>query len=112
MPSPAHLFTRPATVTRRVAAATRDAHGTVEWTTSTVSMLVEVQQTGSAEANERGQVVVNSWRLFAPADAQLDAGDAVTVDGNRFEIDGTPWEVRSPRTGLTTHVEAALRRGA
>lgn len=60
---------------------------------------------------EEGDVEVERWRLYFLPHVQVDANDAVDVDGMVLEVLGNPWNVIDPVTGWRTHIEAtAVRR--
>ena len=61
----------------------------------------------SREFGDRIESVEDRWRLFAPFDADIQAGDRIEHDGRTFEIDGSPMPRKSP-TGRISHVECAL----
>ena len=80
----------------------------------------EVQQTSSVELRGGQMTVVTHYlgffrpRLDGPGGAvaagTLTPEDEVTVDGARYTLDGDPWLVRNPRTGIASHWETRLRK--
>lgn len=57
-----------------------------------------------------GEVARTEWLLVLPAGTPIGPGDAVTVDGDEYEVIGDPWQARSPLAGAESHVEATLAR--
>jgi hypothetical protein len=110
--SPTHLLTRPATLIERVAdPETPDEYGNPGWTETGIDTACELQQVGSSEA--LGDAVqVTLWRLFLPAETPARGWDALRLEGDDvlYELEGDPWQVRNPRTGAVSHVEASARR--
>jgi len=107
---------RACTITHRAPASTLDEYGNavdVDTTTTTVCELQQQQRResdASSQGARAGDVVTTVWLLVLPAATAIDAGDKVTVDGVKFEVDGLPWAARNPRTRIESHVEATLRR--
>lgn len=109
------LLNRPVTITRRTGGTTEDPYGNQLDDTVTVATVGELQQqqrleTESSWSERAGEVLQSTWLLVLPANTAVDGGDKVTVDGQDFEVQGTPWHARNPRTGEAHHVEATLRR--
>lgn len=103
------LLNRTVTITSRAPSSDTDAYGnTVDAETTTVTV-GEVQQQQRDESPD-GLVAETTWLLIVPAGTNVDTGDEVIVDDLAFEVQGPPWEVRSPRTGTVHHIEATLRR--
>lgn len=67
-----------------------------------------VQPGASVEVleNRVGAVAVR-WSVFMPAGTDIEASDAVEVDGRLYAVDGEPARHRSP-TGALSHVLALL----
>lgn len=81
-------------------------------TESLVETFGELQQTARAEPVGEGELSVTTWLLVLPAATDVRTGDAVIADGATYEVIGSPWEARNPRTQFASHVEATLRRTA
>lgn len=105
-----HLLTRTATVTRRAQTGTADVYGDPTWSTSTATLPCWLHQTYRDDDTALTQQQTQTWTAYFPADADLEGVDAVTVDGEAFELVGPPWLARNPRTGVSSHVEATLKR--
>lgn len=102
------LLTRDAQLVKRVTVDPLDPDAELE-PVVVGSTRCELQQTTAGEDHE-GRVLTTGWRLFLPADVDLDGWDALDVDGELVELDGDPWPVRHPLTGEVHHVEASARR--
>lgn len=88
-----------------------DPYGNPVQTETRTPSLCEIQQVSATE--DHGDAVEsNTWRLFLPPDVPVRGWDAIELSGTgwRYEIEGDGWEVRNPRTGLVTHIEATVRR--
>ena len=106
----AALINRPCTIVSRSASADGDDYGNAIDTESTIDTVCEIQQRRRDEPADQGELSSTDWLGFFPAGTALDTGDAVQVDGERFELVGDPWPVRNPRTRAVSHIEASLRK--
>lgn len=66
-----------------------------------------IEQRGSSESAD---VTETTHFVMFPANTEIDAGDAVVVAGETFEIVGEPWVVNNPRTGVVSHVQADAKK--
>ena len=104
-------FDEAVTVTRAPWASVR---GTTErdWshaTTHTVGGCHVQPSSGATEWGElRAQAVETGATLYAPAGADVQAGDRVACSAGTFVVDGDPRTWRSP-TGAVTNVQARLK---
>lgn len=107
------LVNRTCTITRRSPSAAKDTYGNAIPGTSTVTTVCEIQQQPRrADAETTDDLSDTLWLgIFLPGTA-IDASDAVTVDGLKYEVSGAPWPARNPRTRAVSHIEANLRRVA
>jgi hypothetical protein len=64
---------------------------------------------GSNELTQARDTVIVGLTLYAPAGTDLRATDQVRVDGDLYEVQGRPGSFRSPFTGSSGPVEAALQ---
>lgn len=102
------LLNRPCTITHRAPGTTTDQYGNLVQDVVADTTVCELQaQVGADEADG---VITENWTLFLPAGTLIDGGDAVTVDGDTYEVQGAPWHARNPRTQAQSHVECRLRR--
>lgn len=102
------LLTKPATLLKRVEAE-RDTYGDPTYTVERTLTRCELQQAGSHEDHEQA-VQVSTWRLFLPASTELRGWDAVECERGIYELNGDPWPVTPPRSGVVHHVEALVVR--
>ena len=61
----------------------------------------------SREFGGRTTNVADGWTLYGPPGADIEAGDRIVYGGTTYEIDGAPYEWKSP-TGRVSHVQAKL----
>jgi hypothetical protein len=106
----ADLLTQPVTVLAETRGSTIDAYGTGVPTVVPALTVGYLQQNSRAE--KEGFVPVETWLLILPAGTDLNADDQVIVAGEQFTVNGAPWPVANPRTGLVDHLEATLARAA
>lgn len=105
------LITTPCILIHRAATGTRDAHGNVTHTETSVDTLCSIQQQSRSEADD--DLADSRWNLYLRRTEQVDQGDAVYVAGvGEFELVGQPWYVTDPDTNSISHIEAAARRTA
>jgi hypothetical protein len=103
-------FSRPLKISRQIP-GTVDSYGNETLSTDeTLSLLGELQQTGSNENQSDRETTVSDFVLFVPAATPLDRLDRVTIDDQVFEVMGEPETILSPWTGTASHREARLRR--
>lgn len=76
----------------------------------------ELQRVRAVERTQSGGLVrrlsETAYHLFLAPEVGLDATDQVDVGGQRYTVDGDPWQVTHPRTGEVHHLEARVRRVA
>lgn len=66
-------------------------------------------QPASTASNKDGRAeqVTDRYELLAPPCSDVEAGDRIVFGGRVFEIDGAPYEWKSP-TGRVAHLHAHL----
>lgn len=108
---PTRLMTRAATLVTVVDSGTEDVYGnpTDEIETST-SVLCELQQIRRTEEDGTTSWQTGTYNLFLPAGTSVTGFDRIEIDGDSYELEGTPERVRNPRTGQVSHIEATVRR--
>lgn len=67
-----------------------------------------VEQTSTSSDRDGRTAVAVDAVLYAPAGADVRAGDRVSLDGE-WSVEGEPASVKSP-TGAVDHTEAVLKR--
>ena len=75
-------------------------------TTHTIAGCSFQPQTTSSGLDTREAVIVRA-KLYLPPGSDIQAGDRIEFDGERFSIDGAPLTKRSP-TGRLSHIIAFL----
>lgn len=99
----------------RPGAPTRDAYGNdVPGTPTEIQVagcgISPRDSTGSAsnEITDARDTVISGLTLYAPYGTDIRATDKVRVGGQLYEVEGLPGSFRSPLTGSTGPVVAAL----
>lgn len=66
---------------------------------------------GTSEPTQDGRnAVITRPEVYAPADADVTAGDRLVVRGETYEVDGEPAAWRSPFTGWAPGLVIVLKR--
>ena len=68
-----------------------------------------VYPTSSTEADERGTVLTDTLTAHLPPGTAVDGIAAAEVRGRRYEVEGVPFDWRSPFTGWNPGVELTLK---
>lgn len=106
------LLNRSCTIISRTSDGTTDEFGN-DIPGETLTLTVgELQQRSRDEPAMAGEITASEWLLVLPAGIGIRTGDVVEVDNGRYEVTGSPWHARNPRTQLESHVEATLRQTA
>ena len=107
------LMTRPCIIESPVTSDDTDDMGDpLDSQPERVVTVCEVQQSSSREARDGGLIDVQVWNIYLPAGSRPRASSIVHVDGLRIALDGGPWPVRDPLSGVESHVEAKGRQVA
>lgn len=101
------------TVTR-LRAGTRESRGSVipDWSNPDELAIPNCSlQPATTSLSQDGRVlgISDGQTLYAPADADVLAGDRISFDGKTYEVDGDPRDWRSASGGLD-HLTINLRR--
>lgn len=101
------------TVTR-IRPGTTESRGSVIFDWTQVKKLDIVgcsMQPASTSLSEDGRVlgISDLYTLFAPPDADIQAGDRIEFDGKTFEVAGEV-RVQPSATGRLDHIQVTLRR--
>lgn len=108
----AALINRPCAIVRRRQLEERDEDGDRKTGEAEVATVCELQQDPSFRRESEGELSDTRWKIFFKVGEEIDSGDAVLVDGERYEVLGEPWHARNPRTQQASHVEVTARRTA
>jgi hypothetical protein len=102
-------FGQPITLIRRVKAAL-DAFGNDTWTTTTATVSGAFNPGTSVELVQGEDLLTTQPTVMLPPGTQVNALDAVQVDGLVYEVDGSPNSPVNPFTGWAPGVVVKLRR--
>lgn len=100
---------------KRIRPGTKESRGSIipDWTTATEKEIGGCSmQPASTSLSQDGRVLglLDEYQLFLPPDADIQAGDRISYNGQVFEIDG---EVRvQPAALRLDHIEIRLKRHA
>ena len=100
---------------KRIRPGTKESRGSIipDWTTATEKEIGGCSmQPASTTLSQDGRVLglLDEYQLFLPPDADVQAGDRISYNGQVFEIDG---EVRvQPAALRLDHIEIRLKRHA
>lgn len=104
-----HLLTLDGTLLARVP-GDPDEYGDATFQVVSRDVRCELQWGGSREEHEDA-TQVSTWRFWLPPDAaDLRGWDAIRTEDGVYELNGDPWPVRNPRTGVVHHVEGYATR--
>lgn len=101
------------TVTR-VRPGTKDLRGSKvpDWNTATIAEIKGCSmQPASTSLSQDGRVlgITDTYTLFAPPDADIEAGDHIEFRGRTYEIDGDV-RIQPSATGRLDHLNITLKR--
>lgn len=102
-------FGRSVSLVRRSKSGT-DAYGNDAFTTTSTVVRGAFAPGGSTEQVQGQNVLITQPTLYLPAGTDVSSVDAVDIDGDRFEVDGSPNDWTSPFTGWSPGVEVRLKR--
>lgn len=109
-------FSRGEDVTILSAPLVTDEYGTAsaerDWASaqSTVVRAVIAARSSSEVDNPGRTAVIVGLSVYLPAGTVLTSADRLLVRGETYEVEGEPFEWRSPWSAAPAGVEAALRR--
>ena len=106
------LLNRDVVIVQRSSSGATDELGDPIAGETLVETVGELQQQQRSEGDDEGERSDTRWLLILPAGTDIDTGDKVLVDDQRYEVVGAPWEARNPRTRAESHIEATLQRVA
>lgn len=74
-----------------------------------VAALGYLEQSESTENMDDRDTVATGFKAWFPLGTDVTAYDRVNFGTQTFEVIGAPWTVFNPRTGVESHLEAALK---
>lgn len=102
-------FARTVTLIRRTK-GTPDSFGNDTWTEANVSVKAVVGIVNGGEQEQGRDTSTKTCPVYLPAGTAVAHIDAVLIDGERWEIQGTPTVYQHALTGWTPGVEINCRR--
>jgi hypothetical protein len=103
------LMTLSATVISRIETGESDSVGDPIIKEVKLETRCALQQRRREEHEDGGEISDTLWNLFLPFGTEIDTGDAVEVNGQRYELAGEPWTAQEGSRSLW-HVEATVHR--
>lgn len=67
-----------------------------------------LEQTATTEDITSRQTTVTSWQAYLPPGTAIHPMDFLTYNGQKFQVDGEPWQVWNPRTATVSHIQCKL----
>lgn len=67
-----------------------------------------LEQTTTTEYLDARQTTITQWQAYLPAGTAIHPVDFITYGGQKFQVDGEPWQVYNPRTSAVSHVQCKL----
>ena len=105
----ARLMSQPLTV-QSVGPTVQNAYG--DWVPGDVGPLVPVsgylEETLTTEFLVNRDTTVTHWKAYLPAGTAITPQSYINFNAQKFQVDGAPWLVYSPRTKITDHIECKL----
>ena len=93
-----------------VGPATQDVYGS--WVPGPIGPPVAVngylEQTSTVEFLVNRDTTVTTWKAYLPAGTVITPQSYINLGGQKFQVDGEPWQVYSPRLKATDHIECKL----
>jgi hypothetical protein len=108
----APILTLTATITSRVQTGAVDVFGDPTWTTTTTSgVRCELQARQRTESTDGlSEMTDTTFECWLEPGTIIDADDQIAISGTTYDVIGTPWVARNPRTGNTEFVHCWLRK--
>ena len=91
------LMGRPCQIIRRSPSGSYDRYGNEIAGEEVIETTCELQQ-AAREEEAGGSIAEAFWRGFFPVDTDLQAEDAIEIDGFAYEVIGDPWRADSGST--------------
>lgn len=104
-----NLMRQPLTI-QKIGAGTDEYGNTVPAAlTSPVATVGYLEQVDSIETLNDRDTVVSGFQAWLPTGTDVSAFDRLNFGAQTFEVDGEPWQVFNPRTGVQSHIQAKLK---
>lgn len=88
-----------------------DSFGNDTWVTTTVDVIAQAFDPGISSEQVQGQDVLTTQpKVFLPPGTDVSYLDAVIINGEQSEVDGSPSQPISPFTGWQPGVIVKLKR--
>lgn len=102
------LTRQPLTVIAPGAPVTDDYGNTVPGPGTAVAEFGFLEMKSTQETLLDRDTTVTKWHAFLEADSTVTRLSTITFEGQTFQVDGEPWHVFNPRTGVVSHIEVDL----
>lgn len=86
-----------------------DEHGDAIYEPAEVETVCALQQQRRSETEDGGEISDTVWKLFLPYGTEIGIGDAIVVNGRRYELVGESWDAAEGSRSMW-HVEASVER--
>ena len=106
----ANLMSQPLTI-QKIGGGVLDEYGNTVASAlgSPVAAVGYLELTESIENLNDRDTVVSSFQAWLPAETDVTAFDRLNFGSQSFEVDGEPWHVFNPRTGVSSHIICKLK---
>lgn len=105
----ANLLRQPVTIQQFTAGTDEYGNTVASTSTSTITTVGFLEQVDSVETLNDRDTVVSTFQAWLPVGTAVHAFDRLVFGSQTFEVDGEPWQVFNPRTGVSSHVVAKLK---
>lgn len=104
-----NLMRQPVVIHKFAAAVDEYGNTVPNATSASVAAVGYLEQKDSVETLEGRDTVVSAFQAWFPVGTPLNAFDRLSFGAQSFEVDGEPWQVYNPRTGVQSHIIAKLK---
>ena len=67
-----------------------------------------LEQVSTVEFLLNRDTTVTKWEAWLPAGTVIGPSDYINYGGQKFQVDGAPWNVFNPRTRTVSHIQCKL----
>lgn len=105
----ARLLNQPLTI-QTMGVATKDIYGNTIQAPAGVPVagVGLLDQKDTIEYVNGRDTVVTKWKCFLPASTLIGKLDYINFGGQKFQVDGEPYQVYNPRLRAVSHIECKL----